>query len=101
VKSSFFAIAGLPNVDFVSRWASALWQHHEPSQAHGLSQRRSKIGTKAHQGKGGVECLFDRLLCVRDEKRTATEENNAHTLALKRDKYEDMAEFPKEFSRSV
>jgi hypothetical protein len=60
-----------------------------------LRQRRSNIGSKAHHGKGGAECLFDRLLCVRDEKRTATEENNAHILALKRDKYEDMAEFPK------
>jgi hypothetical protein len=68
------------------------------AQADGLSQRRSNLGIKAHQGKGGAECLFDRLLCVRDEKRTATEENNAHTLALKRDKYEDMAEFPKNLS---
>jgi hypothetical protein len=47
---------------------------------------------KAHQGEGGAECLFDRLLCVNDEKRTASEENNAHTLALKLDKYEDIAE---------
>ena len=47
---------------------------------------------KAHQGEGGAECLFDRPLCVNDEKRTASEENNAHTLALKLDKYEDIAE---------
>ena len=48
---------------------------------------------EAHQGEGGAECLFDRLLCINDEKRTANEENNVHTLALKLDKYEDIAEF--------
>jgi hypothetical protein len=54
---------------------------------------RMQLNITAHQGKGGAECLFDRLLCVSEEKRTASEENNAHTLALKRDKYEDMIEF--------
>jgi hypothetical protein len=52
-------------------------------------------GNRGDQGIGGAECLFDRLLCVRDDKRTPSEESNAHNLALKRDKYEDMAEFPK------
>jgi hypothetical protein len=60
-----------------------------------------RAAPKAHQGIGGDECRFDRLLCVRDEKRTETEENHAHNLALMRDKYEDMAESPQIYARSI
>jgi hypothetical protein len=50
--------------------------------------------TEANHGIGGAECLSDRLLCVRDDKRTPSEESNAHNLALRLDKYEDMANSP-------
>jgi hypothetical protein len=86
--------ASLPVTSLV-RWASTLWQCRELSRVYGLSRRQPRNGTTAHHGIGGDECLFDRLLCVSDEKRTETEENHAHNLALKRNKYEDMAEFPK------
>jgi len=42
-----------------------------------------------HQGKGGDECLSDRLLRVIDAKRTASNEANAQILALICDKYDD------------
>jgi hypothetical protein len=42
-----------------------------------------------HQGKGGDECLSDRLLRVIDAKRTASKEANAQILALICDKYDD------------
>jgi hypothetical protein len=40
-------------------------------------------------GKGGDECLSDRLLRVIEAKRTASKEANAHTLALICDRYDD------------
>jgi hypothetical protein len=48
--------------------------------------------TKLVQCVGGDECLFDRLLCVRDEKRTAREERNAQKPTLARDRNDDTAD---------
>jgi hypothetical protein len=45
--------------------------------------------TVEHQGKGGDECLSDRLLRVIDAKRTASKEANAQILALICEKYDD------------
>jgi len=52
------------------------------------------VGNQEHYGKGGAERLLVRLLCVSEENRTASDERNAHSLALVRVKYEDMVDCP-------
>src|SRR6516164_2314851 len=44
--------------------------------------------------EGGAECLFDRLLCVREAKRTPIIEKKAQTLADTRDQVDVMGVFP-------
>jgi hypothetical protein len=81
----------VPLLDWRARFGSAAGLGKPSAYLEG----NPSAARRAHQGIGGDECLFDRLLCVSDERRTASEENNAHTLALKRDKYEDMANSPR------